>query len=498
MSFGYSIGDAVLLAQLAWKTVQNARKACGEYDELTQEVLSLHVVLRRLEHEVEKPENLLNGVRSGEPYKEHLQVIVNGCQRVLRELDQVLKKYNALSEKERRGKRLWQKIKFGNGKMADMAEMRAKLTSYTSAMSLFLDMVSMGAMGRVERQINDTGGDLKEIKVAVNGIAAHLMPGSNRHEGSVLTAYAGDDRAVWKEFRRELVKDGFSSSVIRKHKRLIKAYIEELFSRGVFDEDPNMDVKEHCCDIDHPFERTTAYNPETENVLKASSEVESVIESQVESTRQTDFEKPNTASQSETESPGRERPIGDCIPAIPSQPKHDREMRWVSLTTEDQRERDKKETRIFHSMEHELYDDIVKRFIEWGFLPFHKRPQICLSILIYKISRLSADIRNLALPEDLSESKRVLLEEVDYNREVMKRHRKDPNLNKWSDKRCGGLAYSVGVDTFIHTNIHTRETYVMTGARFCSQLPADGVCEWVTKRDLRDGAHAHLGDATTP
>ena len=87
MSFGYSIGDAILLTQLAWKTFQNAHKACGEYDELTQEVLSLHVVLRRLEQAVEKPKNLLNGVRSGDSDNEELQVIVNGCRRVLSILD---------------------------------------------------------------------------------------------------------------------------------------------------------------------------------------------------------------------------------------------------------------------------------------------------------------------------------------------------------------------------------------------------------------------------
>lgn len=61
-------------------------------------------------------------------------------------------------------------------------------------------MVSMGTMGRVERLMNDAGGDLEEIKVAINGVTAHLMSSSNRHEGSMLTAYADDDRAVWKEF----------------------------------------------------------------------------------------------------------------------------------------------------------------------------------------------------------------------------------------------------------------------------------------------------------
>ena len=48
--------------------------------------------------------------------------------------------------------------------MTDMADLRARLMYYTSAMSLFLNMVSLGTMGRVERQLNDAGGDLKRLK----------------------------------------------------------------------------------------------------------------------------------------------------------------------------------------------------------------------------------------------------------------------------------------------------------------------------------------------
>lgn len=113
MSFGYSIGDVITVTQLAWKTVQNARKACGEYDELTREVLSLHIVLRRLEQEAEKPENPINDVKSGDTYKEELGDVFDGCKRVLNILDQVLTKYNALSERERSGRKLWQQIRFG-------------------------------------------------------------------------------------------------------------------------------------------------------------------------------------------------------------------------------------------------------------------------------------------------------------------------------------------------------------------------------------------------
>lgn len=240
MSFGYSVGDALLLTQLAWKIVQNSRKACGEHDELTREVLSLHIVLQRLEHEYSKPDSPLN--RSNDTYNEELREIARGCERVLRVLDTILKKYNRLSEEDRSWRKLLQKITFGNGQVADIQALRSKIVTYTSAMSLLLDVVSLGSVGRIEQQINNAGGELQEIKVAVHGIAAHLTSNGN-DSGSVITSYTNDDKAVWKEFQRELRRKGVASSNLKRNKSLIVAYIKELGDRGLFDDNHSGDVK---------------------------------------------------------------------------------------------------------------------------------------------------------------------------------------------------------------------------------------------------------------
>ena len=262
MSFGFSASDAVLYGELVWKTLQNSRKACGEHDELTREVSSLHVVIRRLEKEASKPESPIN--RPGDRCKEELQAIVGGCETVLDLLNRVLEKYNTLSEQERSVKKLWQRVRFGNGELANIKDLREKLTYYTSALSLFVNMVSMGSVGRVEQQMEKFGGDIREIKIAVNGITAHLLSANNR-EGSVLTTYADDDKAVWKEFRKDLIKAGFSSSFIGKHKRLITAYIEELGQRGLLDENPH--------DIENLSEMTITDNDELGNEVSDANEL---------------------------------------------------------------------------------------------------------------------------------------------------------------------------------------------------------------------------------
>ena len=242
MSFGWSASDVAALAQLAWRTVQNARKACGEYDELTREVFSLHIVLRRLENTAKQPDSALN--RRGDTSGEEIEAIASGCRSILHTLDKVLEKFNSLSEKQRSGRKLVARIRFGNGEMGDLADLRAKITYYTSVLSLYLNMVAAGSMGKIEKQMEEAGGDLKELKVAVTSITAKLMAGSNK-EGSILTSYADDDKAVWREFRRELVTGGFSSSLLKKHKVIIKAYLEELGRRGILDEENSPDNALH-------------------------------------------------------------------------------------------------------------------------------------------------------------------------------------------------------------------------------------------------------------
>ena len=226
------MSDIALLVRLAYKTAEGARTACGEYDELTREVTGLHNVLNRLDREARKPSSFLN--RPGEAYKQELEPLSSRCKHVLTQLDTILVKYNALSEQERSVRKLWKQVRFGTGAVADLADLRSKIASCTDSLSLFINLVSLGTIGEVERKMNQAGGDLTDIKIAVNGITARLSATAGR-EGSVLTAYTNDDKDAWRELRRGLVKDGFRGSLVRKHMKTIMAYVKELGSRGALD-----------------------------------------------------------------------------------------------------------------------------------------------------------------------------------------------------------------------------------------------------------------------
>jgi hypothetical protein len=115
-----------------------------------------------------------------------------------------------LSGDKKAGKRLWTKVKFGNGEMQDLSELRVKISTYTSAITLQLNLISMSSQRRIERVIVNA---VPEIRESLNWMAAKL---STSNEGSILTSYSGDDKGVWKELRRELILEGFASPHIRQ------------------------------------------------------------------------------------------------------------------------------------------------------------------------------------------------------------------------------------------------------------------------------------------
>jgi hypothetical protein len=229
MSFGYGVGDIIAVTTLAFKAVQNTRQACGQYDELTREVTSLHIVLSRLQREAENPSSLFLQLSDSE--KQELGHIVASSGEVLKILNVILEKYDALSEENRSVTKILQQIRFGTGEMQDLSMIRSQLSSQTASLALFLHLIALGSQGRVERQMAMQMGALQELQHSIN-LTNPTVPAVDNRESSILTTYENDDKDFWKDFRRELIAEGCSSEVMARHRGLIMDYIRELDSNG--------------------------------------------------------------------------------------------------------------------------------------------------------------------------------------------------------------------------------------------------------------------------
>lgn len=170
MSFGFSICDITTIVASAWTTYQGACRACGEHDEPMSEISSLHGVLSHLQAEVSNPKSLVNTGAMNRRLE--LENHVRGCEHHLQRISSVLVKFSALTEEERRDRSLWQKVRFGNGSIKDIAQIRTKLTTYTTAISMSLQILSLGSQGRIERKLDRQSGEMQGLTERIDLLVA--------------------------------------------------------------------------------------------------------------------------------------------------------------------------------------------------------------------------------------------------------------------------------------------------------------------------------------
>ncbi|KAL5329534.1 hypothetical protein ACEPPN_003048 [Leptodophora sp. 'Broadleaf-Isolate-01'] len=253
MSFGSSVGDIILLIQLAHKNYRNCKEAGGEYIEIAREVRSLHSVLRTVRDEAERKDSLIFNAGPGKT--KELTEIADGCKGVLEGIDALLTKYHGLapdSTEVGKASKLWQRFRFGT-EIEDLGKLRWKIITYTSTLAVLVDSINLKATervgdiaGRIENQMETGFAEMhdrlerfEDMRKAVLFIATRARA-SQRYQAmeSVLSlsTYADDDKEVWRQFRSQLVSLGFKSDSLDRHMEVLKAYMMKLDQTGVLDE----------------------------------------------------------------------------------------------------------------------------------------------------------------------------------------------------------------------------------------------------------------------
>jgi hypothetical protein len=222
MSFGFSISDVATLVQLTSRAYSNWKNACGCYSKITSHLRILNAILRRLNREAKTPGSLLQDKDNN---TRDWAEILNSTRTTVTRLNNVVVKFKSLGQSRKRN---WNRLRFA---YKDLGEIHTELTLRISSLSVYLHTIGISAIGRIEREMQG----LSEMKEAIDKLADATRAG--RQEGSVMTEYANDDQAIWREFRRELISEGFSSDSIRKHKMHLKDYLRSLHAGGHLDEE---------------------------------------------------------------------------------------------------------------------------------------------------------------------------------------------------------------------------------------------------------------------
>ncbi len=145
-----------------------------------------------------------------------LAPLIGDCDLTLKKLDDLLQKYGRVSNgSNAKGTRaVRDQVKLGSDEMDTLGSIRVKLISHQTSLTSCLDTIQLHPSGKMATTLDNQEGQLDFILDKVDAIAARM----GQRSGSILTGHEDDDKEVWKQFRQELIAEGFSGDVLTQHK----------------------------------------------------------------------------------------------------------------------------------------------------------------------------------------------------------------------------------------------------------------------------------------
>lgn len=129
----------------------------------------------------------------------------------MRELDDLLQKDNQFGSSPNSGRG---DIDRRGSNLDTLALIRVKLLSHKSKITKFLDNVQLDQCQEKPDELDNRDGHLDAILDKVDVIAARMQARNERPSAK----RDDDDKEVWKQFRRELIAEGFSAQVLEHHR----------------------------------------------------------------------------------------------------------------------------------------------------------------------------------------------------------------------------------------------------------------------------------------
>jgi hypothetical protein len=139
MSFGFGVGDFIAVASLAHQLYNDvylaARGAPDELQLLNSEIGVLALSMDLLIQEVKDKDSTL--VRAGESRMRMVGDVMKAANATLTDLELFAKKYDFNSSNARKGKRIWDRVKFAT-EVKSVDALRTRVSMHNTRMNLLL------------------------------------------------------------------------------------------------------------------------------------------------------------------------------------------------------------------------------------------------------------------------------------------------------------------------------------------------------------------------
>jgi hypothetical protein len=233
MSFGVGLGDVFQVVKLAWDVYKACKESSEDFKRLSNEVASLHVVLKETEDYVKEFTDL-------DPSRRHrLNILTEGCNGTLQDLEKLLNSYESLGTQ---AQRTWDRMRFG---LEDLADVRSRLVSNATLLTAFNStLIRYDSLCYVKRHFeimcfngldsSSTSRIEKRLNKFITEVRAGFREGSIVSIPDVTETIESPD--VWNQLRRELEDVGISPAVMEENHDYISNWMKSALKQGLNDE----------------------------------------------------------------------------------------------------------------------------------------------------------------------------------------------------------------------------------------------------------------------
>jgi hypothetical protein len=219
MSFGFSIDDTTLLAQLTTRAYNEWKKTCGEYANVTGSLEALEKLLARIEAEALAPNSIFT--KSSEDLW-GWKTVLTDCRSVVNKLETIISNDKNLGTSRRRN---WDRLRKA---FKNLDDVNRDLIEKTTSISAYFSVIGLSSQEMVEN------GLLRKLLRRIDNMAAQLRKGNNPLRSTMtMGTYDGDDKSLWRELRRDLLRKGFRGRDIKCYSIALQIYWRKLQRDGM-------------------------------------------------------------------------------------------------------------------------------------------------------------------------------------------------------------------------------------------------------------------------
>lgn len=155
MSFGFSVGDFITIAQvskLAWDTFTAIKNAPKEWRALESEVQSLAISLKSLD-DADTTFSIVQYTKHNPQREQNLRELLSNSNNALAPMKALIERYRVRNSDEKRDIRDWLAGTKFTFKTMSVQEFRNKLSLHTASLNIFLTTLTNTSLGRLEQLI---------------------------------------------------------------------------------------------------------------------------------------------------------------------------------------------------------------------------------------------------------------------------------------------------------------------------------------------------------